>query len=72
MISDFELDIQERNIRTLGVLAFIEQAHKANALIRLIKENLKNNTIIHDDPRFKGRWVAIPEEAFDALRKETL
>ena len=86
MISDFELDIQEHYIRTLmlldgsdilngihssGVLAFIEQAKKANELLRLIKENLKRNVIIHDDPKFKGRWIAIPDDAFDALRKET-
>lgn len=28
----------------------------------------KRNTIIHNDPRFKGEWVAVPREDFDRLR----
>jgi hypothetical protein len=39
------------------------------AFVALAKTaQLKRNTLIRDTADFKGEWVAIPEEDFDALR----
>lgn len=37
-------------------------------LREVIQENLKRNAIIWDEAGFKGHWVAIPDEAFNAIR----
>ena len=29
---------------------------------------LKRNAVLYDDDKFEGRWIAIPEEDFMALR----
>lgn len=34
--------------------------------------HLKRNVLVIDKHRFEGKWVAIPFEAFDALRAELL
>jgi hypothetical protein len=31
--------------------------------------DFKRNVIIHDDPKFLGRWIAVPESDFMALRE---
>ncbi|MFA5808710.1 MAG: hypothetical protein WC935_00050 [Thermoleophilia bacterium] len=56
----------ESNHKWMAVAAVSALEARIEALEEVAQ--LRRSVIIYDDPKFIGRWVAVPEEDFDALR----